>query len=99
MTHAGADLDRVALDLHPAAAPVAELAASHLAVEALAIELEARGKPLDDRDQAGAVRLAGGCEAERVIAPPTPSAAEAVSCGRLRPGSRERRSRTALGPC
>ncbi len=49
---------------------MAELAASHLAVQALAIELEAGGKALDDRDQAGSVRLAGGCEAER-HRPPT----------------------------
>ena len=67
VAHAGADLDRVALDLHPPAAPVAELAARHLAVEALAVELEAGGQALDDRDQPGAVRLAGGCEAERHV--------------------------------
>ena len=55
MAHTGADLDRVGLDLHPAAAPVAELAAGHVAVEALAVELEAGGHALDDRGQAGAV--------------------------------------------
>ena len=68
---ARADLDRVALDLHPAAAAVAELAPRHLAVDPLAGELEARGNALDDRDQPGAVRLAGGCEAERCHGPPT----------------------------
>ena len=46
---------------------MAELAASHLPVQALAIELEARGKALNDRDQAGPVRLAGGCEAEATL--------------------------------
>ena len=58
------DLDRVALDLHPAAAAVAELAPRHVAVERLAVELEPGGQALDDRDQAGAVRFAGGCEPE-----------------------------------
>ena len=79
MAHAGADLDRVALDLHPPAAPVTELAASHLAVEALAVELEARGKALDDRDQAGAVRLAGGCEAKRCHRAANPSGAASAA--------------------
>ena len=97
VAHAGADLDRVALDLHPAAAPVAELAAGHLAVEALAVELEARGKALDDRDQAGPVRLAGGCEAERVIAPPTLAAREPLPGGaRYRPG-RQRDPQRCVG--
>ena len=54
----GADLDRVALDLHPAAAAMAELAARHVAVERLAIELEPGRQALDDRDQPGAVRFA-----------------------------------------
>ena len=62
---AGADLDRVGLDLHPAAAPVAELAARHVAVERLAVELQPGGHALDDRDEPGAVRLPGGGEAER----------------------------------
>ena len=65
MANPGADLDRVALDLHPAAAAVAELAARHVAVEPLAVELEPRGQALDDRDEPGPVRLARGREAER----------------------------------
>jgi hypothetical protein len=62
--HTGADLDRVLLDLHPAAPAVAELAARHLAIEPLAVELEAGGQALDDRHEPGAVRLACCCEAE-----------------------------------
>ena len=53
-----ADLDRVLLDLHPAAAAVTELAPRHVAVERLAVDLEPRGQALDDRDQPGAVRFA-----------------------------------------
>ena len=62
---AGADLDRVGLDPHPAAAAVAELAPRHVAVERLAVELEPGRHPLDDRDEPGPVRLPGGGEAER----------------------------------
>ena len=64
VAHAGADLDRVRLDLHPSPAPVSELPSCHLAVEAGAIELETRRQALDDRHEAGPVRLAGGCEAQ-----------------------------------
>ena len=39
MPHAAGDLHLVALDLHPAAATVAELAAREVAVERLAVEL------------------------------------------------------------
>ena len=60
VANAGAHLHGVALDLHPAAAAMAELPSRHLAVEPLAIELEARGQALDDRHQPGAVRLARG---------------------------------------
>ena len=57
---AGGDLRGVLLDLHPAAAPVAELAAGHVAVDRLLVELEARGQALHDRGQARPVRLPGG---------------------------------------
>ena len=60
----GADLDRVGLDLHPPATPVAELAARHIAVERIAVECESRGHALDDRDQPRAVRLSRRCEPE-----------------------------------
>jgi hypothetical protein len=65
VAHPGADLDRVALDLHPPPAPVAELAARHFAVERLAIKLQPRGQTLDDRHEPGPVRLAGGYEPKR----------------------------------
>ncbi len=64
VAHARADLDRVGLDLHAPAAAVAELAPGHVAVQRLAVELEARGQALDDRDEARAVRFAGGCEGQ-----------------------------------
>ena len=64
MANARADLDGVALDLHPPAAPVAELAAGHVRVEPLAVQLEAGGQALDDRHEPGPVRLARGGEAE-----------------------------------
>ncbi len=61
---AGRDLGRVALDLHAPAAPVAELAARHVGVEILGAQRETRGQALDDAGQTGAVRLAGGYQAE-----------------------------------
>ena len=57
---AGRDLHPVALDLHTAAAAVTELAASEIAVQRLAVELEPGGQTLDDAGEAGAVRLPGG---------------------------------------
>ena len=62
---AAGDLGGVALDLHPPAAAVAELAAGHVVVEILGAHAEARGQALDDAGQAGAVRLAGRYETER----------------------------------
>ena len=62
---AGGDLGGVALDLHAPAAAVAELAARHVAVDRLAVELEPRGQALDDAGEAGAVGLPGGDEAQR----------------------------------
>src|SRR5262245_63244966 len=53
-----ADLDGVALDLHPPAAPVTELAPSHVAVERGPVELEPGRDALHDRDQPRAVGLA-----------------------------------------
>src|SRR5262249_34704512 len=57
--HARADLDGVALDLHAAAAAVAELATRHVSIERPAVELQPGRHPLDDRDQARSVRFAG----------------------------------------
>ena len=62
---AGGDLGGVALDLHAPAAAVAELAARHVGVDRLQVELEARGEPLDDAGEAGAMRLPGGDQAQR----------------------------------
>ena len=62
-------LDSVALDLHPTAAAMSELASLKVAVERVAVELEPGRHPLEDARQARAVRLAGGCEAERHCAP------------------------------
>ena len=67
MADAGRDLRAVLLDLHPAAAAVAELAPREVAVDVVRGELEAGWESLDDRGQTGAVRLAGGCEAQRHV--------------------------------
>ena len=56
---AAGDLRAVALDLHAAAAPVAELAALHVVPDRVAIELEPGGQALDDAGEAGAVGLPG----------------------------------------
>ena len=55
---------RVALDLHPPAAAVPELAARHVGVDLLGVQLQAGRQALDDRGQAGPVGLAGGGEAQ-----------------------------------
>ncbi len=70
VAQSGADLDRVGLDFHPPAAAVAELAPRHVAVERLAVELEPGRHPLDDRDEAGPVRLARRCESKRAHTTP-----------------------------
>jgi hypothetical protein len=64
MAQPGTNLDRVGLDLHSPAAPVAELAPRHVPIERLAVELEPGRHSLDDRDEPGPVRLARGCEPE-----------------------------------
>ena len=92
---AGGDLGGVALDLHPPAAAVAELAARHVAVDRLAVELEPGGQALDDAGEAGAVALPGGDEAQRHArkpirpAPPAP-AASGSERGEAWPGLRQR---------
>ena len=62
---AGGDLGGVALDLHPPAAAVAELAARHVAVDGLGVELEAGRQALDHAGQAGPVGFPGGDHAQR----------------------------------
>jgi hypothetical protein len=54
------DRGLVALDLHPPAATMAELAPRQISVDRVAVELEARWETFDDAGEAGAVRLAGG---------------------------------------
>jgi len=67
VAHAGADLDRVGLDLHPPATAVPELAPRHVCVERVAVEREPAAS-LDDRDEAGPCDSPRG-EAERVMEP------------------------------
>src|SRR5579884_1200357 len=55
-----ADRDAIALDLHPPAAAVAELPARQIAIDRVPVDLEARGKTVDDAGEAGAMGLAGG---------------------------------------
>jgi hypothetical protein len=69
VAHSGADLDRIALDLHSPPAAVAQLAARHIAIERIAIELEPGRQAFDDRDEPGPVRFSGRCEAEAHGAP------------------------------
>src|ERR1700683_1983352 len=56
--------DAVVLDLHPAAASVAQLAARQIAIERLAIQRQSGRQAFEDAGEAGAVRLAGRDEAE-----------------------------------
>src|SRR6266542_5123153 len=62
---AGEELRLVLLDLLPATAPVPLLAAQQVAVHLGEVDREPGGEPLRDRDEGGAVRLAGGEVAER----------------------------------
>ena len=64
MADACEDLDAVGLDLHAPAAAVAALAAAQLGVDGRAVHGDAGRKALDHHGQGGAVRLAGGQEAE-----------------------------------
>jgi hypothetical protein len=64
MPDARQDLDLVALDLHPIAAPVPQTAAGELGGELLGSERQARRQAFDDRDETGPVGLAGGEESE-----------------------------------
>src|SRR3712207_94948 len=64
MADARGDLGAVLLDLHPAAAPVAELAASEVTVDVLWPYLKPRREALHERGEARAVRLPGSHEAK-----------------------------------
>jgi hypothetical protein len=59
------DLHPVALDLHPSAAAVAELAPVQVPVQRGAVEQKAGGQALHDAGQTRAVGLACGCQSER----------------------------------
>src|SRR6185295_14385455 len=64
MPDAGEDARLLRLDGHPAAAAVAELAPLQVALDVLGEQRKARGKPVEDSHQGGAVRLASGEEAQ-----------------------------------
>src|SRR5205814_3832724 len=55
---------RIALDLHAAAAAVSALAALEVGVDGRAVDGQTSWKSLHDHGQGGAVRLAGGEEAQ-----------------------------------
>ena len=65
MADAAPDDRAVGLDLHPAAAAVAELAPREVAVDVGGLELEPRGQPLEHGHEPGTVRFAGSSEAKR----------------------------------
>src|SRR4029079_3275112 len=73
------DLDPVGLDLLAGTAPVPLLAPPEVFVDRRPVEHEPCRQPADDRDQRGAVRLAGRDELERHRAKPT--AARITSTG------------------
>ena len=64
VTHAGDDLDRVGLDLHPPAAAVTLLPPPKLVVDGVNIDRQTRRKALDNGYEGFAVRFACGCEFE-----------------------------------
>ena len=51
MPYPAGDLDLVLLDLHPAAAAVAELPPGEVAVDRISVEAESGGEALDDAGQ------------------------------------------------
>src|SRR5690606_10803814 len=57
---AGQDAHAVAFDLHPAAAPVAELPSGKLAVDQGGLQAEPRGQPFQDAEERGPVAFTGG---------------------------------------
>ena len=64
VAHARQHLDRVLLDLHPAAAAVAALAAAQVGVDALALDGNPGRQSLDHDAERGTVRLARGEKAQ-----------------------------------
>ncbi len=64
VAHSGRDFGGVALDLHPPAAAVAELATSHVGVDLVTVERQSRWQTFHDASQAGTVGFTGGYEAQ-----------------------------------
>ena len=81
MAYAADDLDLVLLEGHPRPAAVAEAAASQLATDLGARDLDAGGHAVEHRDQGRAVRLTGGQPTQHVD-----------QSGTLRVRSRQRRA-------
>ena len=98
VAHAAGHVHLVALDLHPPAASVAELAPRQIPVQALAIELEPGGKTLDDAGQSRPVRLARGCQVQRHRPKRDATSLSAGGCP-TRPATPGRRSRGCARPC
>ena len=61
VSNSGRNLGGVSFNLHPAAAPMAELATREICVERSAINLKPCWEAFDDAGEAGTVGLSGGC--------------------------------------
>ena len=108
-SNAASDFGLIVLDLHPPAAPVAVLPASHIAIDPLAIEPNASRHPGDDDRKLWPMRLAGGNKREArhaakssaVIASVAPPARrldrQRLAAAFALPPSRRRSSRRAAG--
>ena len=89
MAHAAKDRGLVGLDCLARRAAVARLTASQIALQPLAVGMQAGGQAREDRDDAGAVRLAGGDERQchwslQGIADRSPATAHALLTRTLR---------------
>jgi hypothetical protein len=60
----GQHLDLIMLELLPRAAAIALLAPAQVGIYRVVVEDKACGKPAEDRDQCGTVRLPCRCEAQ-----------------------------------
>ena len=65
VAHAAEDRGLVGLDRLTRRAAVAGLSAREITLQAIAIGMQSRGQPTEDRNDARSVRLAGGDEGER----------------------------------
>ena len=64
--HACQELHLIAFDLHARTAPVAALAASERFIDGIDVQPQMGGNAVEDTDESGAVRLAGGQVTEHV---------------------------------